>query len=209
MTKKKTEWHGLTPTEEKIAIKLYKDYNSNYNIDKFSDSEDLKTLIYNEILKMRIQSQLVKLENKGDFPPFKTIESLTKLEDKTLQLKSKLGLSDDKSKEDPLSFLLNLFKKFLFWKEQNLDGRDVTCCWCGKKIFLNIRTDKYDAKKHPYFRGKILANDALWDVFKSEKPLTKEDMARILNTSPDYIDWLEEKLYKFQKSDPNEVNPSK
>ena len=57
-----------------------------------------------------------------------------------------------------------------------------------------MRTDKYEEKKHPFFEDKVLCNKELHSVY--EKGLiSKEQYAKILGTSPDYIDWLSKKFF--------------
>jgi len=60
---------------------------------------------------------------------------------------------------------------------------------------LKIRTEAWEALKHPFFKDRILANKHLWKCYKEGK-ITKEDVAEILGCSPDYIEWLEKHLYK-------------
>ncbi len=76
------------------------------------------------------------------------------------------------------------------------------CPFCSKTILLNIRADKYDAHKHPFFQDKYLGNKHLWECYKAGK-LEKMDVAKILHgwdsdtvKSGDYVDWLEKKIFK-------------
>jgi len=66
-----------------------------------------------------------------------------------------------------------------------------------------MRPDVWEACKHPWFKDKLLANDSLWECYKSGK-LTKQDMAHILLgkecKSILYIDWLERKIYNKQEN---------
>ena len=62
-------------------------------------------------------------------------------------------------------------------------------------ILLKIRTEAWEALKHPFFKDKILANKQLWLLYKKGK-ITKKDVSLVLGTSEDYVDWLEEKIYK-------------
>jgi hypothetical protein len=63
------------------------------------------------------------------------------------------------------------------------------CPFCGKMIMLKIRTDAWEAQKHPMFHDRILGNSHLIKLYK-EGRLTKEDLASIFETSPDYVSWL-------------------
>ncbi len=79
--------------------------------------------------------------------------------------------------------------------EENQGSRILSCPHCSKTIMLKIRTKAWEALKHPFFQDKILGNKELWKVFKEGK-ITKEEQAKILGVTPQYIDWLEEKIFK-------------
>lgn len=65
-------------------------------------------------------------------------------------------------------------------------------------VLLKIRTDKYDAIKHPFFRDRILTNEHLLKIYKEGK-ITKEDVAKVLGTSNDYVDFILDKYYLSDK----------
>jgi intein/homing endonuclease len=69
------------------------------------------------------------------------------------------------------------------------------CPHCKEIFFLKIRTDKYEPTKHPWFTGKVYTNDILWKWYKKDKKITKEEMAEVLKTHPDFIDWLDKHFY--------------
>jgi hypothetical protein len=52
----------------------------------------------------------------------------------------------------------------------------------------------WEAQKHPFFKDRILANPHLMHMFKEGK-ITKHDVAKVLMTSLDYVDWLIKKVY--------------
>jgi hypothetical protein len=56
-------------------------------------------------------------------------------------------------------------------------------------VMLKMRTEAWEAQKHPYFKDRLLGNEQLIRLYKLGK-LTKEDVASVLGTSPDYTDWL-------------------
>ena len=58
---------------------------------------------------------------------------------------------------------------------------------------LKIRTDQYDAEKHPFFEDRILCNEHLMKLY-AEKTITAEDVAKVLESSVDYVNpWLVER----------------
>ena len=65
---------------------------------------------------------------------------------------------------------------------------------------LKIRTEAWEALKHPFFQDKLLANRPLWKLYKDKK-ITKEDVANVLGCSAQYIDWLEKKIYQAPAQD--------
>ena len=66
-------------------------------------------------------------------------------------------------------------------------------------VLLKIRTDKYDAVKHPFFKDRILTNQAMMEDYL-KGIITKEQIARYLECSVFYIDWVLE--HHFDKSNP-------
>lgn len=186
----KAEWIGLTSPEAKRANVLLRSYIDKYYISKFSDIEDLKTLINNEILKQRIQEKIGK--NEG-IPPKYAIDSLNTLQNQILTLKEKLGISDDKKQTDAFIYIQKLKKKFKKWMEENQASRSLICPHCSKMIMLKMKMDAWEAQKHPYFVDKFLANVPLFSRYQEGK-LTKEEVAEILGCGVDYVDSVIEKL---------------
>jgi len=87
-----------------------------------------------------------------------------------------------------------LKEKFKVWRGDNQGSRNMVCPHCGKMTMLKIRMDKWIAQQHPFFKDRFLANKHLMRLYLTDK-LTKEDIAKILDSSPDYIDWLVETLW--------------
>ncbi len=185
------DWCGLSTVEKKKADKTYRNYLEKYNIEKFSDVEDLKSLVQNEVLKERIQ----RLLGESDSIPKKgTIDSLTSLQTQIIKLKEKLGLFED-NKASGFDYIQTLKKKYKKWCEDNQLSRQVKCPGCSKMFLLRLRTDKYDEQEHPWLKDNILCNEYLLKLYK-EKKITKEDVSKVLKCSVDYIDWLIDKLEK-------------
>jgi len=186
----KAEWVGLSSSEARKANELLRSYIDKYHITKFSDLEDLKTLINNEILKRKIQR---KIGESDGIPPKHVIDSLNTLQNQILTLKEKLGIFDDKKQTDAFAYIQKLNKKFKKWREENQGSRTLVCPHCSKMIMLKIRTKAWEALKHPFFKDKLLANEHLIKLYQESK-ITKEDVAKVLGCSPDYVLWIIEKL---------------
>jgi len=200
------EGSWVDKNEEKEANKLFTVILKTNHFDRDSDIELLKRLVFAIMNSIRIEKEIT-----GKYITAKTPDSDGNLNVKTspinrmlnatyneslkqiLDLQKQLGMLGDKSKTNPLQYIFRLMKKFKRWKEDNQDGRKCTCPFCSEVFFLNIRTDKYESMKHPYFIGKILGNPEIWKWYKAGM-ITKTQFAIAFNTSEFYIDWLEEQI---------------
>ena len=54
---------------------------------------------------------------------------------------------------------------------------------------LKLKPAIYDIQNHPFFRDRIVGNTHLIRLYNQRK-LTKEDLAKIFETSEDYVEWL-------------------
>ena len=193
---------GLTKEERKKAKKRFYDYKDRYSIESISDLPLLENLVFREALQERIQIKMEEL-SKNDIAksaniiPVHILNSLNENLDQILILKEKLGLFEKKEENDAFKALEILEKKFKIWLEENSGSRTLICPFCSKPIMLLIKTDAWEALKHPFFKDKMLFNKEAWKLYKSGK-ITKLELAKILQgeeiTSEDYITWLESKI---------------
>lgn len=199
LKKLREAWTGLNDDEIKLAENLFNIYTKKHHIDKFSDIGDLRLLVYNEILLKRVQQDILKYNTDNKFPPKTTLDAFTTLQNQVLTLKQRLGLFEEKGKDDLFIYLQRLKKKFKVWQSENVASRTIVCPHCSKMVLLQIRTDKYDAKKHPFFKDKVLYNEHAIKLLKEGK-ISKMDVAKIIQgvdvRSTDYIDWILEKIEK-------------
>lgn len=180
--------------EAKLALKKYKEYSLNKEFTEISDKELLKQLIYVEILILRIQKDTDKIAYRA----------IIELSNQTITIKKQLGLLDEGKKEDIATILHQLQKKASIWRAKNRLSYEVRCSECSKMLLLKIKTEGYDAIKHPFFRDNVLCNEHLWDLYKKEGKITKLDIAKVLfadkaTDNTFYVDWIEEKLYEIQE----------
>lgn len=206
---------GLAGSEKKWAEERFKDYRNRYHIESLSDLQLLEELVFREALQERYKKKVGKLskekpDTSGDKPKVKTevipthiIRAMDENLERMMMIKEKLGLFEEKKGEDPFKYIQDLKKKFKIWREENQGSRTVTCPHCSKMILFKIRTEAWEAQKHPYFKDKVLANRHLWKLYKEGK-ITKEDIGQILGCSTDYIDWLERKIYLRDSVTPSE-----
>ena len=181
--------------ETKRGRELLEKYLSDYAIEAISDKNALKEVIYLEIVQTRLQEKLngyYKKDSKA--VPIQLIEVIHKNSEAILKLKASLGLNREKQKSSAIDALAILKIRFKQWLSQNQGTRTLVCPHkkCGKMIMLKIRTTAWIAQKHPYFRDRILANKHLTKLYM-DKVLTREDVAKILDSSTDYIDWVVER----------------
>lgn len=186
-------------SEQKQAVLLLKKYLTDYTIETVSDKNTLCQLIYLEILNLRLQESLNKIHNDTKTMPPATVELIHRNLEQVAKLKNLLGVTKnakDQNKQDGFSYLQLLKKKYKKWLEENQASRTLWCPHCAKATLLKIKMDEWEAQKHPFFRDRILGNVHLIELFKAGK-LTREDLAKVFEVSPDYINWLVAKGWKL------------
>jgi DNA-directed RNA polymerase subunit RPC12/RpoP len=190
---------GMLPEEIPLAERSFHDYIQHYHIDKFSDFLLLEELVKREVLQQRYYNKLGIIagnrdETKNEIPKH-MLNSLNENLEHILILKEKLGLFEEKKGiDDAFQYVQILKKKFQKWMEENQGSRTLVCPHCSQMILLKIKTTSWDASKHPFFRDRLLCNEHLWKLYKEGK-ITKIDVANILGTATDYVDWLDEKFH--------------
>lgn len=182
---------------DKVEIKQAKDllklYLADFSIETIADKNTLKEVIYLEIVQQRLQVKLNGYYEKDQKAvPLQLIDVIHKNSKAILDLKNSLGLNKAKNKGgyDAFKHLIQRAKK---WREENQGSRTLSCPHCAKMIFLKIRTDAWEAQKHPFFKDKVLYNKHVVELFRKEI-ITREDVAKILECSTDYVEWLIEKI---------------
>jgi len=180
--------------EQKRAKTLLDKYIQEYTIETVSDRNILKQLIYLEVLNTRIQDSLNNYTGP-DKDLVKLIDVIHKNLSQILILKTELGLSGSKNKQNEANALETLKKKFKNYLKENQASRTLVCPHCSQMILLRIRTTAYEAQKHPFFRDRILYNKPLLALYKEGK-LTQKDVASVLECSEDYIEWVINKIEK-------------
>jgi len=199
---------GLSKTEIKNGKKLFDNYKENYHIEQLSDLQLLQDLVYLEILQIRYKNRIAEIEKNNETAGGKKqssayiVKALNENLAQILILKEKLGLFETKKDNDGYLALSRLKEKFKKWLEENQASRTIKCPHCSQMILLKIKTDAWEALKHPFFRDSILGNKPLWKLYKNSK-LTKEEVAEILGVAPDYIEWLEKKIYSKDSDYPS------
>jgi DNA-directed RNA polymerase subunit RPC12/RpoP len=186
-------------TEEKrTARKLAKQYITDFTIDNVSDINNLKQLVFLEILNTRLQKKINDMNANDDKTDWRSLTLIHKNLEEITNLKNNLGINrnnNDKSQTDPLAYFQLLKRKYRKWLDENQASRTLLCPHCTQFILLKIRTDIWEAQKHPFIKDRIYYNEHLIELYLQNK-ITKDDVAKILKASPDFTDWLVEKKWK-------------
>lgn len=184
--------------EKKYAKELAKKYLEEFTPKSVSDKNNLKSVIYLEVLQYRLQNVMNELtKDDATAIPLNLVDSIHKNLKEIAKNKERLGLigkDKEETKNDGFKFLQSLKDKAKAWREKNQGTRTFVCPDCGEVTMLKIRMDKWISQKHPFFKDRFLANKHLMQLYLQKK-LNKEDIAKVLESSPDYIDWLIEKLW--------------
>jgi len=181
--------------EIKRARILLEKYLEDYTIESISDKNTLKEVIYLEIVQQRLQEKLNEYYDKDSKAvPIQLVETIHKNSEAILKLKSSLGLNREKEQRSSVDILSIMKIRFKQWLKENQASRTLLCPHekCGQMIMLRMKTDGWEAQKHPFFKDRVLGNVHLVKLYQ-DKTITKEDVAKVLEASNDYIDWLVDK----------------
>ena len=176
--------------EKILAEEFFDSYLENYEFESFADIQNVSDLVYEEVLKHRIQKQIDEIlaEKSNKYVPDKTISSLHNIEERIWNLKEKAGILTEK-KDDELTALGELKKKFHLHVNFNRNEFTTICGYCGQLLLLRRRVKDFDCLKHPALSGRWLYNaDIINDV--RDNKLSKEQAAKYLRTTVKYIDWV-------------------
>lgn len=208
---------GLTNNERKWGQRKFKEYEKLYSIERLSDLSLLEQLIYLEVLERRYKNRIQELdeynktitsqkdgeEYKKPIIPKNIREALQENLEQQLILKEKLNFFADKTSSDAYKYIELLKKKFEHYQKSHPMEFSVKCPKCNFLFFLNRKTTDYKPnEKLELFDHNILLNKSLWNMFKN-KEVTKEQVAKILCVSIDYVNWLSDNI------DFEEINKNK
>ena len=188
--------------ESDLAASLLEKYLKEYAIESVSDINTLKEVIYYEVVQTRFQLKLNDFSDNKSVP-IQIVEIMHRNSDMIVKLKNSLGLFAEKEKRTEYDVLQHLKRRFKTWLNENQGSRTLSCPHCGKMILLKIRTDVWESQKHPFFRDKVLYNHHLIQLYKQQR-LSKEDVAKVLECSPDYVEFITERVEKESRRDGQE-----
>lgn len=174
--------------EKKQANKLLEKYTSNFSIETISDKNILLQVVYLEIIQNRLQDKLNEFNETNKSVPSQLIKLIHENQNQILSLKEKLGILRNKEL-GTFDKIAVLMEKAKIWRQNNQASRTTSCPHCGQMILWKIRSDIWELQKHPFFKDKILGNPHLVKMYQEGK-IKKEDVAKILEVSDGYVDWL-------------------
>lgn len=182
------------PQEKKQAKKLLDKYLEAYDIEAPAEVNSLKTLIHLEgVVLPKLRKRLAD-DTTPKFFPLKIMEAMHEVIDQIGALKSTLNLGKKDEKKDPLVVLDTLRKRFEKYIQENRNDFTMKCPHCLKFVLLRHRTKDYIAGKHPFLLHNVLYNEPLLEAVVN-KQITRELAAKIMFSSPDFIDWVIKKYY--------------
>jgi len=194
--KSETEWlNRFTDKEEQTVAKSLKQrYLKDFVIDTTADENTLFELIYFEVIQMRLQEKLNEYYTKdAKAIPQDMIKTLQENSKMITNLKTQLGVNTPKDMEtyDALKHLRDRHKK---WRHENQVSRHIKCPHCFQLVWLKMRTEAWEACKHPFFKDTFLYNEALFNNLGKKVFIDRDFLAAVFGTSPDYIDFYIEKM---------------
>ena len=78
-------------------------------------------------------------------------------------------------------------------EQENQVSKHMACPWWSKMILLKLRSEMWEAQKHPFFKDRVVYNSHLFKMLSDAK-IEKSDVAKVLETSTNYVDWIISKV---------------
>lgn len=186
-------WEKYHDADSEIT-KLNKELKKLIESGEPSDKEDLEA--YKKRQK-EIDSKISSLE-KDQISATKQIEVTQK---NILEIKEKLGLFKEKEETSLTSILKDYYERIDDYINTGENGivTNFRCPKCGEISVIIEDVLNKEVKPHPFFiDSNIIFNKHLFDCMDAKK-ITKEDVAIILKTTPQYIEQLYQEIYIREK----------
>lgn len=178
--------------ERRLAESLLSKYLSEYEIVTVADKNALQQLIYLEVLHVRLQEKLDDMYSKDiKAIPQDIVYTMHQNSTAILKIKDTLGLN--RAKQEKLGFydaMAHLQRRFGKWLESNQASRTIKCPHCQEHVLLKMRTEAWEALKHPWFKDNMIYNQHLFNNYGRKVTINDEFIAACLGTSKDYISWM-------------------
>ena len=202
---------GLSHKERKEGRKRFDEYLETFpHLARIlANQQALEELIWAEAIQERYKNQVSPDDTQAiPLPLQKSIQDGLNL---IIEMKDKLGMFILPPPMDTFERMQDIFTRGDGYRENHPDDYRVVCPHCKKEFMLMIPTKGHETVITPFFEDKVIRNGPLFKLYK-KGVVTKNEAARILGVSPQYIDWLGKKYYgmgKLENSNepPPDLNP--
>jgi len=190
-----TAFIGLNDTEKIKAIQLYNQYVTEHSFESLAEKSTLINLVYLEILNDRVKLFIEKEGNeKQGAIPLRMTEQLVENTTQIMNLKEKLGMMKDADSENALELMNELKEKALAYYNEHAGCTTIRCPNCQQLFNLLMDVSNLTPEKCSFFRGTMLYNLPLLNLYHNKK-ITKEEVASVLGTHQNYVDYIYNNLY--------------
>lgn len=177
--------------EKKLAEDLLGRYLHDYVIETISDKNTLQEIIYLEIIQLRLQGKLNELYKQDSKAlPLNILDSIHSNSDTITKLKNTLGLNRAKEKLNAYDVIEHYKRRYRKWLDENQASRTRKCPCCQKFVLFKLRPEIWETQQHPFFRDNIVYNKHLFNYLGQTVKIDRDFISKVLETSPDYIDWV-------------------
>jgi hypothetical protein len=189
------------PEEKDFALNLLKKYLSESSIVSFSERDTLKHLIDLEILLERVKKFINNEQAKANPTiPLQFLSQVTELTNQIIEIKERLGLSQKEEQRNILEEWTKLKEKALAYYKENSGCNVVRCPEC-KKLFMILKDVRnYTSEKITFFKKTMLYNKEMYS-WLDQGIITKEQLAKALGVSIDYVILIYENIYKNESKE--------
>jgi len=186
---------GLNANEKKRALELYNRYLDEHAFEALAEKSTLINLVYLEILNDRIKLFIEQEgKDKAGAIPIKMTEQLIANTSQIMELKEKLGMMKDVESESALELMNELKEKALAYYETHAGCSVIKCPYCQQLFNLLMDVTNLSPEKCSFFKGTLLYNLPLLNLYHLKR-VTKEEVAAILGTHINYVDYIYNNLY--------------
>jgi len=190
-----TAFVGLSDIEKQKAIQLYDQYVSEHSFESLAEKSTLINLVYLEMLNDRVKLYIEKEgKDKQGAIPLRMTEQLVFNNTQIMQFKEKLGMMRDADSENALELMNELKEKALTYYNEHAGCTTIRCPYCQQLFNLLMDVSNLTPEKCSFFRGTMLYNLPLLNLYHNKK-ITKEEVANVLGTHINYVDFIYNNLY--------------
>ena len=201
---------GLDRNEGIAAKKRFDAYCKNYHISSFSNLSDLNELVKLEALRESKWKEIQDLKKKAEKAnldsysiPSTSTKSLADLNEQIDNCKDRLGIVEDKKNETFIDMWGKILEQIDLYSNSGEKGVEcvMRCPYddCGRLVRIHKDVAGWESVPHPFFhKNNTIYNPHLFKLL-DEKKITAEDVATILQSHVQYIEFLFNDIYLPEK----------